>query len=101
MFKLIGIIKRPHDMAFEDFKQWWLTEHAPKVKVWPGLVKYSINLCTTPDQAYDGVAEVWFESRAAMEAIFTLPQGQYARAGASATASALEILLTEEHRMVE
>ena len=50
MFKVIGIIKRPHGMDFDAFKTWWLTEHAPKVKKWPGLVKYHINLSTTPDQ---------------------------------------------------
>ena len=48
-FKVIGIIKRPQGMDFEAFKTWWLTEHAPKVQQWPGLVKYHINLSTTPD----------------------------------------------------
>jgi len=67
MYKVMGIIKRPEGMDFEAFKSWWLKDHAPKVKQWPGLKEYRINLCTTPDQAFDGVAEVWFESREAME----------------------------------
>lgn len=100
MFKVIGIIKRPVGMDFDAFKSWWLTEHAPKVKQWPGLVRYAINLCTTSDQAFDGVAEVWFETRAAMDAVFETPQGQYAREGAASTASQLVILSTEEHVMV-
>ena len=100
MFKVIGIIKRPLDMDFEAFQTWWLTEHAPKVKQWPGLIKYTINLCTTPDLLFDGVAEVWFETKAAMDAVFSTPQGQYAREGATTTASNLVILLTEEHVMV-
>ena len=61
MFKVMGIIKRPEGMEFSAFKQWWLEEHAPKVKRWPGLKEYRINLCTTPDQDYDGIAEVFFE----------------------------------------
>lgn len=101
MFKVVGIIKRPQGMDFEAFKTWWLTEHVPKVKQFPGLVKYSVNLCTTPDQAFDGMAEVWFETRAAMDAVFGTPQGQYAREGATATASNIAILLTEEHVIVE
>ena len=101
MYKVIGAIKRPQGMAFEAFKTWWLTEHAPKVKKWPGLVKYHINLCTTADQAFDGVAEVWFKTRVEMEAVFTTPEGQYARDGATATASNIAILLTEEHIIVE
>lgn len=101
MYKVIGIIKRPDGMEFEAFKTWWLTEHAPKVKAWPGLVRYSINLCTTGDQPFDGVAEVWFESKADMEAVFETPEGQRARDGATATASNIAILMTEEHQIVE
>jgi hypothetical protein len=63
-------------------------------------VRYHINLATTPDQVFDGVAEVWFESRAAMEAVFDTPEGQYAREGATATASSIAILMTEEHVIV-
>ena len=100
-FKVIGIIKRPQGMDFEAFKTWWLTEHAPKVRQWPGLVKYHINLATTPDQAFDGVAEVWFESRAAMEGVFGTPEGQRARNSATAGASNVVILATEEHVIVK
>jgi hypothetical protein len=68
-------------MDFEAFKTWWLTEHTPKVKKWPGLVKDRINLCPPPDQAFDGVAEVLFKTRAQMNAVFATPEGQYARDG--------------------
>lgn len=100
MFKILGIIKRPEGMEFETFKTWWLTVHAPKVQRWLGLVKYHINLCTTPDQPFDGVAEVWFENREAMERVFSTPEGQYAREGATGTASSIAILFTEEHVIV-
>lgn len=101
MYKIVGIIKRPADMDFEAFKQWWLTEHAPRVRVWPGLVRYCINLATTPDQPFDGVAEVWFEDRAAMDAVFGTPEGQRARESATAAAAQIAILSTEEHIIVE
>ena len=100
MFKVIGIIKRPATTDFAAFKTWWLTEHAPKVQQWPGLVKYHINLATTPDQLFDGVAEVWFSSRAAMDAVFSTPQGERARDSATAGASNIAILFTEEHVIV-
>jgi len=100
MYKVVGIIKRPDGMEFEAFKRWWLTEHVPKVKQFPGLVKYTVNLCTTPDQDYDGMAEVWFETRAAMDAVFGTPEGTRARSGATATASRISVLLTEEHVIV-
>ncbi len=34
MYKVIGILKRPEGMNIEDFRRWWLEEHAPKVKQW-------------------------------------------------------------------
>tara|TARA_Y100000588_G_scaffold389137_1_gene491158 strand:- start:2192 stop:2494 length:303 start_codon:yes stop_codon:yes gene_type:complete len=100
MFKVMGIIKRPEGMEFSAFKQWWLEEHAPKVKQWPGLKEYRINLCTTPDQDYDGIAEVFFETKEAMDAVFNTEEGKRARASATAGASGISILLTEEHIMV-
>ena len=101
MYKLVGILKRPEGMDFEAFKKWWLTEHAPKVKAWPGLKRYCINLCTTPDQPFDGVAEVWFETREAMDQVFGTPEGQRARDSATAGSAGIAILLTEEHVMVD
>lgn len=101
MYKVIGIIKRPAGMDMESFRQWWLTEHAPKVQQWPGLKRYSINLSISDDQDFDGMAEVWFEDRATMEAVFGTEEGQRARSGATATASKISILLTEEHCIVK
>ena len=100
MYKVMGILKRPDGMDFEAFKKWWLEEHAAKVKQWPGLVEYRINLCTTPDQKYDGIAEVWFKTRGEMEAIFDKPEGQRARQSATGGSGDLAILFTEEHVMV-
>jgi len=100
MYKVIGILKRPHGMAFEAFKQWWLSEHAPKVQQWPGLKHYRINLCTTEDQDFDGVAEVWFDTKESMDAVFSTREGEAARASAIAGSAGLHILLTEEHVIV-
>lgn len=100
MYKVMGILKRPDGMDFEAFQTWWLEEHAEKVKQWPGLVEYRINLCTTPDQQYDGVAEVWFKTREEMEAIFATPEGQRARQSATQGSGELAILLTREHVIV-
>ena len=100
MYKVVGLLKRPNDMTMDDFKQWWLTVHAEKVKRWPGLKQYCINLCVSADQKYDGMAEVWFESKTDMEAVFGTEQGQYARNGATDGSSEICILLTEEHTIV-
>ena len=101
MYKLMGILKRPEGMEMDAFRRWWLEEHAAKVKQWPGLVRYCINLSTSDDQRYDGIAEVWFEKREDMDRIFETAEGQRARTSATDGASELEILLTEENVMVD
>ncbi|MEM7468782.1 MAG: EthD family reductase [Pseudomonadota bacterium] len=100
MYKLIGLLKRPEGMDMDDFRQWWLTVHVPKVKKWPGLKEYRVNLCTTDDQRFDGMAEVWFETKEAMDAVFGTDEGQYARTGATDGSSEIHILLSEEHVIV-
>jgi uncharacterized protein (TIGR02118 family) len=100
MYKIVGILKRPAGMDFEEFKQWWLTEHAPKVKKWSGVVEYRINLATTPDQDFDGVAETTFESKEAMEAAFGTAEGQVARQSATTGSSGMHLVFTEEHIIV-
>ena len=101
MYKVIGILKRPEGMAMEDFRRWWLEEHAPKVKQWPGLKRYCINLATTDEQRYDGVAEVWFETREDMDKVFGTSEGQTARNSATGGSAEIVILLTEENVMVD
>lgn len=100
MWKLIGLLKRPEGLGMDEFKTWWLEEHAAKVKKWPGLVKYHINLSTTEDQDFDGMAEVWFESREAMDGVFSTKEGQIARESATLGSARLVILLAEEHVMI-
>ena len=100
MYKLVGLLKRPDGMGMGEFRDWWLNVHVPKVKKWPGLKKYSVNLCTTDDQRFDGMAEVWFENKADMDAVFSTDEGQYARNGATDDSSEIYILLTEEHVIV-
>ena len=46
------------------------------------------------------MAEVWFETREAMESIFSTPEGQRARQSATGGSDQIVIFLTEEHVMV-
>ena len=100
MYKLIGILKRPEGVSIEAFPQWWLQEHATLVKRFPGLKKYAINLATSGDQRYDGVAEVWFDSQQDLERVFSTREGQAARQSATSHSGELTILFTQEHVIV-
>jgi uncharacterized protein (TIGR02118 family) len=72
----------------ERFHRWWLDEHAPYVKKLPDLKKYRVCLVTGSTshegrEPWDGIAELWFESRAALEA-----------------ACDRLVLITEEHALI-
>ena len=101
MYKVVGLLKRPDGMDMEDFRRWWLEVHAPKVMKWKGLTRYCINLCTTDDQRYDGMAETWFETKQDMENAFAPAEGQAARQSATDGSQEIVILFTEEHVMVD
>jgi uncharacterized protein (TIGR02118 family) len=96
----IGLLKRPEGMSVEEFRRWWLEVHAPKVKKWPGLKAYSVNLTLADDAPFDGVAEVWFESERQAREVFDTAEGQIARESATSNSSQIIILLAEEHVMV-
>jgi len=101
MYKLIGLLKRPEGMSLAEFHRWWLDEHAVLVKRFPGLKKYAVNLTSSADQRYDGMAEVWFESKEDFEKIFSTAQGQTARQSATSHAGEIVILFTQEHIIAE
>jgi len=82
MYKLIFGAKRRPGMSREEFGRYWTTVHAEKAKKVPGIARYVINLApdisdSGDEQAYDGFAEVWFESEAAMRESARSPEVAY------------------------
>ena len=78
MFKMIFGAKRKPGMSREEFGRYWTTTHADKGKRVPGVVRYVVN--HAPDLsgsgrelAYDGFAEVWFDSIDDMRAAAASP----------------------------
>lgn len=100
MFKIVGLLKRPDGMSMDKFRTWWLEEHAPKVMGYPGLLKYNINLSISDDQEFDGMAEVWFETRAEVERFFGDRKGSDLRQRATNGSKVNVTFLTEEHVIV-
>ncbi|MDD3763775.1 MAG: EthD domain-containing protein [Nevskiales bacterium] len=82
MIKLIVAIHRLPDMSPEAFHRHWRTQHAELVKNSPATRKYVrkyVQCHTTPESyeqdevAYDGTAELWFDSAADRDAFFSDP----------------------------
>ena len=85
MVKTITFIKRKPGMSVEEFGNYWRNKHAPIVLKLPGLRRY-VQCHTIPsgyrngEPAYDGVAEVWFDSTDAMRATGATPEYRAVRA---------------------
>lgn len=82
MIKLIVAVRKRADMSVEEFQQHWRTRHAPLVKNNAATSKYVrkyVQCHTRLDQyadgevAFDGTAELWFDSVADKDAFFSDP----------------------------
>jgi uncharacterized protein (TIGR02118 family) len=79
MVAVIGIIKRKPGMAVEAFQEHGHTAHADIVRKLPGIRRY-VQSHTIPsgyrrsEPAWDGVAEIWFESVDALRALRGSPE---------------------------
>lgn len=68
MYKVATLMKRRAGMSVEDFQRYWLDTHSKVVASAPGLRRYvqSHTLAqgySKGERAYDGISELWFESR--------------------------------------
>lgn len=83
MVKLIVVIKRNAAMSPEEFHRYWRVEHAAKVRSIPAAAKYIrryVQAHTLDTEyaasgpAYDGTAELWFDSVDDKNAFFSDPE---------------------------
>jgi len=97
MLKMVVLLDRTADSTFEEFVEYWETEHAPLVDDLPGVKKYAISLPTDPDRsAYDGMAELYFEDMDALGAAFETEAGKALQADLPRFAETGETLYVEE-----
>lgn len=121
MIKLVFCLRRRGEMTREEFQRYWREQHAPLVRervAAIGALRY-VQVHTTHDdlnaalragrggpEAYDGIAELWFEDRAALEAAFGTEAAR--RAGAELLADERQFIdlaqspiwLADEHEIV-
>jgi len=106
MLRLVFCLRRLPHLSRTEFQQYWRGTHAPLVlrhAAVLGIMRY-VQLHTAPDplndapqasrggpEAYDGVAELWWESREELERVLGTPAGRQA---------SLE-LLEDERRFID
>jgi len=105
MIKVFSLLKGREDWTREQFHKWWIEEHVPYAVKLPGLRKYKVSLTkgsTTHEgeEPFDGVAELWFDSRDALEAAWGSDVGLEAVGHSKANVSNRVVLITDEHEII-
>jgi uncharacterized protein (TIGR02118 family) len=93
MVKLVFCLRRLPHLSREEFQRYWRETHGPLVRTHAGAlhIRRYVQLHTLDDplqdalrasrggpEAFDGIAELWWESRADLAAAITDPAGQQA-----------------------
>lgn len=121
MIKLVFCVRRRPGLSAADFRRYWIEKHAPLVEKHAsrlGMKRYLQSHTLEDDanaalrasrgamEAFDGIAEVWWDSRDALTSVLSRPEGQ------AAAAALLEderefidlahssLFLTEEHEIL-
>lgn len=97
MFKAVILLTRREDMGNEEFRDWWLGAHADLARGLPGLSRAVFNLVSNDETGFDGVTELWFDSREAFEAAYASDHGRRVAEDSLAHVSRRERLLVDEH----
>jgi len=107
LVKGVWQLKRKPGMALADFRRYWIDVHGKLALALPGLRRYVQSHLV--DEAYlyaeprhDGVAQLWFDSPAALAAAFDSPAGKELQADGPKMADMqlLRYFLAKEHVMI-
>jgi uncharacterized protein (TIGR02118 family) len=93
MIKLVFVIRRREDSPPEEFHRYWLEEHGPLARslleplgarryVQTHTLGTDLNAALAASrgtaEAYDGLAEIWWDSLEALLAVLSTEEGQHA-----------------------
>ena len=98
-FKAVILLRRRDDMTAEDFRHWWLDEHAPLTAQLPGVRRITFNVVDDATQV-DGVSELWFDSRDDFDAAYETDHGKAVAADSMAHVRSRTRLFVSEHAVV-
>ncbi|KPQ20873.1 MAG: EthD domain-containing protein [Rhodobacteraceae bacterium HLUCCA24] len=108
MIKVMWFLKRAEHLSLAEFREWWLTRHAPDIIAdqAPYLAKYVVDIRAEDDSGlagkpaeepeWDGIAEQWFEDADAYNAVYGRAD-RPTRADTMAHTSRFQRLVVTEH----
>ena len=105
MIKSLSLLTRKPGLTHEQFVKHWVDIHAPLAHAVPELRRYVQNhiagertradIATTP-VAVDGIAELWFDNRAAMERANASPEAKRLHADGALFIGGIKTFIIEE-----
>ena len=105
MIKSVGLLTRKEGFTHEDFVKHWLEVHAPLAHAVPGVRRYVqshiVEERTRPDipstdVEIDGIAELWYDDRAAMERANASPEAKRLHADGALFIGRIKSFVIEE-----
>ena len=105
MIKSIGLLTRKDGLTHEQFMKHWVEIHAPLAHAVPGLRRYVqshiVAERTRPDIPatavdIDGIAELWYDDRAAMERAMATPEAKALHADGALFIGRIKSFVVEE-----
>ena len=109
MIKSISLLTRKPELTHQQFVEHWLEIHAPLALAVPGLRRYvqshivdertRPDIPTTPVEV-DGIAELWYDDRAAMERAVASPEARRLHADGALFIGRIKTFIVEEKQIV-
>ena len=109
MIKSIGLLTRKPELTHDQFMRHWVEIHAPLAHAVPGVRRYVQSHIVeekrrpdipATDVEIDGVAELWFDDRAAMERAYASPEGKALHADGALFIGRIKSYVTEELQVI-
>ena len=110
MIKTVGLLTRKDGWTHERFMKHWVEIHAPLALAVPGLRRYVQNHIQAERARadinetkveIDGVAELWFDDQAALEAAARTPEMKALHADGALFIGRIKSYIVEEKFIVE
>ena len=105
MIKSVGLLTRKAGLSHEEFVKHWLEVQAPLAHAVPGVRRYvqshiveerTRSDIPTTDVEIDGIAELWYDDRAAMERANASPEAKALHADGALFIGQIKSFITEE-----
>ena len=109
MIKTIGLLTRKDGWTHTQFMKHWVEIHAPLAHAVPGLRRYVQNHIrdsrtradiATHEVEIDGIAELWFDDRAAMDAAAKTPEMKALHADGALFIGRIKSWIVEEKTII-